>query len=600
MAEMGTIYTDGSETEWAFWYRLIRSRGMFMWTEPLGGLVIDHLAYSLAPTYHFGSPPRGRPSSGWIMPDSLRITSSKTRQGEVWVFSEDAKTGVAHIARGIDTSIRTWRRKPIKIISSTTAKSQKDAKDEADREIFESIVGAQEIEITINDVGLLVKQNKMAQLNFPDLDLVGNYFVVGVQSRAGIDGRSQLVRLREKGFAISKRIPTAPTLQKDPGTTKVSSSITAVVKGMPGIRWADSFVRATNEFGVPAGWDTAVFLATLLSICQQESSFHNVRQGSHVEWSPIDEFGGGNDNPNPRAQPTDAYHEAFANQAENPLIKYEAGVGPMQLTTRKYKEWADQYGWENRARVGEYDGGRWNPDSNIRAAARALVEKAGVAPRVDPTNADNIWIAVARYHGGSDNTQYVASVKGYYKNTYSGLSTAAVTTAETKNLGTERDFVVIGHGALKLDPNVPDEVAKAINFCMNRRGDAYLWGGPKDGRWLYDCSSLVTAAYAAASPSLRAVLDEPTMNHHGENTYTLFRAGRFQSISRDNLLPGDLVFFDGDAPEHVGMYLDDGMMVHDPHTGDVVRVAAIAEFGARYTGARRLVTWRTVPTQRTG
>jgi cell wall-associated NlpC family hydrolase len=47
-----------------------------------------------------------------------------------------------------------------------------------------------------------------------------------------------------------------------------------------------------------------------------------------------------------------------------------------------------------------------------------------------------------------------------------------------------------------------------------------------------------------------------------------------QRISVDQLQPGDLVF-GGSPVHHVGLYVGNGLMVHAPHTGDVVRVASI-------------------------
>jgi cell wall-associated NlpC family hydrolase len=56
------------------------------------------------------------------------------------------------------------------------------------------------------------------------------------------------------------------------------------------------------------------------------------------------------------------------------------------------------------------------------------------------------------------------------------------------------------------------------------------------------------------------------------------------------LLPGDLVFFatntsDPGTIHHVGMYVGKGLMVHAPHTGDVVRVASV--WRDDYAGAVR-------------
>ena len=58
-------------------------------------------------------------------------------------------------------------------------------------------------------------------------------------------------------------------------------------------------------------------------------------------------------------------------------------------------------------------------------------------------------------------------------------------------------------------------------------------------------------------------------------------------VSRDELQPGDLVFFDGLG--HVGIYIGGGQFIHAPHTGDVVKISSLSDSGTRrrYVGARR-------------
>jgi cell wall-associated NlpC family hydrolase len=58
-----------------------------------------------------------------------------------------------------------------------------------------------------------------------------------------------------------------------------------------------------------------------------------------------------------------------------------------------------------------------------------------------------------------------------------------------------------------------------------------------------------------------------------------------QAVSRDQLQPGDLVFFYSPV-SHVGIYIGNGQMVHAPTSGDVVKVAPIM---SGFSGARRLV-----------
>jgi cell wall-associated NlpC family hydrolase len=59
-------------------------------------------------------------------------------------------------------------------------------------------------------------------------------------------------------------------------------------------------------------------------------------------------------------------------------------------------------------------------------------------------------------------------------------------------------------------------------------------------------------------------------------------------VPRDQLAPGDLVFFDGLG--HVGIYIGGGEFIHAPHTGDVVRISSLSEswYAATYVGARRI------------
>jgi len=143
----------------------------------------------------------------------------------------------------------------------------------------------------------------------------------------------------------------------------------------------------------------------------------------------------------PRGGSWPSYVTAFANHAGNvgnPFSR-EAGVGPMQLTTALYKVWADAYGWNGKAKAGEYDGGRWNPDSNIYAAGRVLCGKCGLrpssfasensGPAVDPTIPNDIYIGVARYNGSS---VYADKVRQLVEGQYLALAQAAVATAADK------------------------------------------------------------------------------------------------------------------------------------------------------------------------
>jgi cell wall-associated NlpC family hydrolase len=59
-------------------------------------------------------------------------------------------------------------------------------------------------------------------------------------------------------------------------------------------------------------------------------------------------------------------------------------------------------------------------------------------------------------------------------------------------------------------------------------------------------------------------------------------------VSRSELQPGDLVFFNGLG--HMGIYIGGGQFIHAPHTGDVVKISSLSDswYAATWVGARRL------------
>jgi cell wall-associated NlpC family hydrolase len=58
------------------------------------------------------------------------------------------------------------------------------------------------------------------------------------------------------------------------------------------------------------------------------------------------------------------------------------------------------------------------------------------------------------------------------------------------------------------------------------------------------------------------------------------------AVSASDLQPGDLVFFYGGS--HVGIYIGGNQFVHAPHTGTVVQVTSLSEYGL--SAARRYGT----------
>ncbi|MDV6012709.1 NlpC/P60 family protein [Haloechinothrix sp. LS1_15] len=110
---------------------------------------------------------------------------------------------------------------------------------------------------------------------------------------------------------------------------------------------------------------------------------------------------------------------------------------------------------------------------------------------------------------------------------------------------------------------------QAVDAAMGKRGSPYEWGA--DGPDRFDCSGLTSWAYQQAGISIPR--SSRAQSTHG------------QPIPRDQLQPGDLVFF-YEPVSHVGIYVGDGKMVHAPQQGDVVKVAEMME--GDFSGARRV------------
>ena len=107
---------------------------------------------------------------------------------------------------------------------------------------------------------------------------------------------------------------------------------------------------------------------------------------------------------------------------------------------------------------------------------------------------------------------------------------------------------------------------------MRFLGIPYRWGGadPQGG---FDCSGFTQYVYARFGIS---------MVH-----YTGSQWSAFPHVGRDELQPGDLVFFDNLG--HEGMYIGGGQFIHAPHTGDVVKISSMSDpwYSSNYDGAVR-------------
>jgi cell wall-associated NlpC family hydrolase len=138
----------------------------------------------------------------------------------------------------------------------------------------------------------------------------------------------------------------------------------------------------------------------------------------------------------------------------------------------------------------------------------------------------------------------------------------------------QQQQVVAAHGDTQAVPSgvvAPSGAAqKAVDTALAQVGDPYVWGA--SGPDAFDCSGLTQYAYSAAGVSLP----------HSSSSQS--RMGT--PVSRDQLQPGDLVFFYSPV-SHVGMYIGNGQMVHASTSGQPVKVASLDSMG-NYNSARRI------------
>ena len=141
-------------------------------------------------------------------------------------------------------------------------------------------------------------------------------------------------------------------------------------------------------------------------------------------------------------------------------------------------------------------------------------------------------------------------------------------------------YVYSTYVALDADkPQASEAVSSILDLARDQLGISYVYGGasPSTG---FDCSGLVYYCFTKNGYS---------MNRTASGQY---RQG--VSVSKEDLKPGDLVFFastGGWYIGHVGIYLGDGEFIHASSGGRRIMVSKLSEtyWTKYYYGARRLI-----------
>ena len=135
-----------------------------------------------------------------------------------------------------------------------------------------------------------------------------------------------------------------------------------------------------------------------------------------------------------------------------------------------------------------------------------------------------------------------AQVQSTLQNEQSLLST--LTAQQRATVVTAGTSTASYSGAL---PAVSGRAAAAVAYVESKVNKAsYVYGAT--GPWQFDCSGLMLAAWAAAGVSIPRTSEEQS-------------AAYVHLSSASQLQPGDFIFFYGNPPSHVGMYVGNNMFI---------------------------------------
>lgn len=159
---------------------------------------------------------------------------------------------------------------------------------------------------------------------------------------------------------------------------------------------------------------------------------------------------------------------------------------------------------------------------------------------------------------------------------------AAQVQAAPGHSGDDMDKFLADKGLLnridQVRQSVGNKASELVVHAMGFLGVPYRRGG-NSVETGFDCSGFVRAIY---EQTVGLVLPRRAEQ----------QAAATQNIDKNELQPGDLVFFNTmkRAFSHVGIYVGDGKFIHAPKPGAEVRVESmgVAYWARRFDGARRV------------
>ena len=145
------------------------------------------------------------------------------------------------------------------------------------------------------------------------------------------------------------------------------------------------------------------------------------------------------------------------------------------------------------------------------------------------------------------------------------------------------DYLVTASSGTAINPSntaasvsISAKRQSVLNYAAQFLGVPYVYGGSTPSG--FDCSGFTSYVFKNTVGSIPRVAQA----QYDATT----------RVSRDDLLPGDLVFFGSSTSSisHVGIYVGSNQFIHSPSTGDVVKYSSLTgSYATRYQGAGRVI-----------
>ena len=167
----------------------------------------------------------------------------------------------------------------------------------------------------------------------------------------------------------------------------------------------------------------------------------------------------------------------------------------------------------------------------------------------------------------------LSTSNGWSKVSYAGKTTGYISA----------DYLVTASSGTAISPSntaasvsISAKRQSVLNYAAQFLGVPYVYGGSTPSG--FDCSGFTSYVFKNTVGSIPRVAQA----QYDATT----------RVSRDDLLPGDLVFFGSSTSSisHVGIYVGSNQFIHAPSTGDVVKYSSLTgSYATRYQGAGRVI-----------